>query len=135
MLRKLITLGASLSILAMPVSAFAAPFNAANNPNIVANYPNGPHTIVEKDGSIDYRDYGADVVIRAGNSNNFQQWFVGNNDSDHSVWMDVETATSCPAKWTFIENPYHPPFGDTWGYYFPPGDNYCVHTNDFGGTH
>ncbi len=118
--------------------AFAAPNNAANNPNIVANFPSGQHTVIEGNGVTDFNHVGSDVVMKAGNSNNFQQWFQGSSTTesqagahgDHSVWRDIGSNTSCPSGWTFVANPKQPPTGDTWGSYFPNGDNYCVHTND-----
>lgn len=107
--------------------AFAAPFKAANNPNILDNYPTGPHGII---GEAEYHE-GADVVMKAGRSGNIQQWFYGTSASEglhgeHSNWKNVGSATSCPAGWDFVADPY-----PEWGFYLESGANYCVHTNDF----
>lgn len=118
--------------------ALAAPNNATNNPNIVANYSNGQHTVIEGGGITDFNHVGSDVVMKAGNSQNFQQWFQGTSTTetqdsthgDHSVWRNVGSNTSCSSGWTLVVNPKQPPTGATWGSYFPNGDNYCVHTND-----
>lgn len=138
-MKKIFGLIVSVCLMSLAVSpALAAPNDAANNPNIVANYPDGQHTVIEGNGVTDYNHVGSDVVMQAGNSNNFQQWFNGTSTTetadsthgDHSVWRDIGQDTSCPSGWTFVENPNQPPTGDTWGTYFPSGDNYCVHTND-----
>lgn len=108
---------------------FAAPFNAENNPQIVANFPTGDHGVV---GESDTHN-GADVVMRAGDSGNFQQWFYGTStenggiiEGDHSVWMHVGSSTTCPNDdWDLVVNA-----NQSWGDYLEPG-NYCVHTNDF----
>lgn len=109
-------------------SAFAAPFNS-NNPNIVANYSSGDHGIVGEP----YLHQGADVVMRAGNSGNFQQWFYGTSEEnggitegDHSVWINVGTKTNCPGHAVLVASAY-----PAWGDYLQPGANYCVSTNDF----
>lgn len=122
-----------VSLVFVTSSAYAAPVNAGDkNPQVVALYLNGPHSIV---GEPDLH-YGMDIVMRDGNSNNFQQWFFGTSQEfggklhgDHSVWKYVGTGTTCPAKWTWIE---HASVG--WGDYLTPG-NYCVMTNDYQVTH
>jgi hypothetical protein len=106
--------------------AYAAPFNA-NNPNIVANYDSGPHGIPQEP---EYHE-GMDVVLKAGNSGNFQQWFEGTSTSEgyhgeHSVWREVGSDTSCPSGWDLYLDP-HPEHGD----YLTPGANYCVKTNGY----
>lgn len=110
-------------------SAFAAPFNATNNPQIVANYSSGDHGVVGEF----VTHNGADVVMRAGNSGNFQQWFYGtsdenggNTEGDHSIWRNVGDSTDCHAKEVLVENA-----SASWGDYLQPGANYCVKTNDF----
>jgi hypothetical protein len=121
-------LSITLSIAMMGVSAttiMAAPFNA-NNPNIVANYPTGPHGIV---GEPEYHE-GADVVMLAGQSGIVQQWFVGNSSvdgfhGDHSVWKPTSD-TTCQSGSVLVLNAY-----PDWGDYLIPGSNYCVTTNDF----
>ena len=102
------TIGASITS--------AAPFNAASNPNIVANYPTGPHGIV--------------VVMRAGQSGNFQQWFEGTSASEgyhgeHSLWKESQTG-ECKDKEYLVSNA-HPEWGD----YLAPDTDYCVKTNDY----
>lgn len=110
--------------------ALAAPTNTPkgnNNPNVVAFYTTGDHGIV---GEYSLHT-GADLVMAAGKSGNFQQWFTGNGDGtltyegDHSVWKSVGTSTSCPKGWSLVVNAQK-----DWGSYLQPG-NYCVHSNDF----
>lgn len=111
-------------------AAFAAPFNAAaNNPQVVAYYPTGDHGIPGEP----FLHNGEDLVMRAGNSGNFQQWFYGYSaeaggitEGDHSVWMNVGSKTSCPNGWFLVPDAY-----PEWGSYLEPGANYCTHTNDF----
>ncbi len=112
-------------------SVSAAPFNASGNPNIVANYPTGPHGIP---GEAEFHE-GADVVMRAGQSGNFQQWFYGTSASEnlhgeHSNWKNVGSATTCPNGWILFVDPY-----PEWGDYLEPGANYCIHTNNFHPSH
>ena len=122
------SLMAGMLYFTMTTSAMAAPFKAENNPQIVANYPTGSHGIVGEDA---YHE-GADVVMTTGKSGNLQQWFYGTSEEvdgthgDHSVWRNVGSDTSCPEGWDFIANPY-----PAWGDYLTPGNNYCVHTNDY----
>ena len=110
---------------AMGGSAFAAP--NTNNPQVVADYSSGTHGIVGEDAT----HTGSDVVMQAGNSGNFQQWFNGattestvTSEGDHSVWQSVGDATSCNPGWDLVTNA-----NQSWGSYLQPG-NYCVHTND-----
>ena len=127
-MKKLISTFAISSFFLISVgTALAAP--KANNPQVVANYSTGDHGIV---GEPDTHT-GADVVMTAGKSGNFQQWFKGTStenggitEGDHSVWMNVGSRTSCPNGWDFVSSPY-----PAWGSYLQPGANYCVHTNDF----
>ncbi len=111
-------------------TALAAPFNATNNPNIVANYDSGIHGIVG-DSNV---NEGSDVVMRAGNSGNFQQtfqqWFMDGTAGVHSVWM-VSKDGSCPDDWYKIEN-INTNSDNFWGDYLQTGETYCVHNNEFG---
>lgn len=120
-------------LLASVSSVGAAPTNsqkAENNPQIVSNYQTGDHTVVQPDNSIAYGQLGADVVMEAGEDKTFQQWYEGQNgETVHTVWRNIGTDTQCPANWLFIQNPQQPPTGDTWGYHFPDGSNYCVKSN------
>jgi hypothetical protein len=105
---------------------FAAPFNAENNPQIVANYDSGDHGIVGEP----YLHTGADVVMTTGKNGGIQQWFYGigedgKKEGDHSVWK-VSKDGSCDSGWVLVEDPY-----PEWGDYLVPGADYCVHTNDF----
>jgi hypothetical protein len=107
----------------------AAPFNAADkNPNVVAYYPTGPHGIVGIPGT---NHEGADLVMKAGKSGNFQQWFYGTNPLTgetygvHSIW-NVTKNGKCPANATLVENAY-----PGWGDYLQPGADYCVIENIF----
>ncbi len=70
----------ALGILAMNSGmAFAAPYNAAdNNPQVVAFYPTGTHGIPSEPCA---NHVGEDLVMRAGNSGNFQQWSYGSTPS------------------------------------------------------
>jgi len=106
----------------------AAPFKADNNPLIVANYPTGDHGIVGEP----VLHNGADVVMRAGNSGNFQQWFYGTaaeegvvTEGDHSVWLISKDGT-CPSNFVLV-----PSANPDWGDYLVAGADYCVHTNDY----
>ncbi len=118
-----------LSVSTLSVAS-AAPFNAENNPNIVANYPTGPHGIV---GDSEYHE-GADVVMKDGNSPTLQQWFYGTSASnglhgDHSVWKVSKDGT-CPDNWILFPQAY-PSMGD----YLEPGADYCVMTNEYHPSH
>lgn len=99
-----------------------------NNPNIVAYYPgpNDVHGIPQE--TEEHR--GADLVIKSGNSNNFQQFFYGTSTSEgthgeHTTWNYVGTDPNyeCPPGWDLYPDDYG---GDylTEGYY-------CVKTNDY----
>lgn len=105
----------------------AAPFNAAdNNPNVVAFYDSGTHGIVGESAT----HTSTDLVMGAGKSGNFQQWFWGTaggvKDGDHSLWKNVGSKTSCPKGWDLVKNA-----SLSWGSYLAAGANYCVRTNDF----
>ncbi|MGE5393044.1 MAG: hypothetical protein ACM3NH_04865 [Candidatus Saccharibacteria bacterium] len=131
-MNKIALVSGVLLSLALTAPALAAPFNAANNPNIVANYPTGDHGIAGEP----VNHNGADVVMRAGNSGNFQQWFVGTaaenggvTEGDHSVWM-LSKDGSCPND-SWYKMTVGP--GNFWGDYLVNGGTYCIHTNDFNG--
>lgn len=118
------------------VSANAAPFKANDkNPNIVAFFPDGVHGIPDEP---DITHEGKEVVMRAGNSGNFQQWFYGTSDEgpgkegDHTLWKLLKK-DQCPDGSTLIPDAF-----PEWGDYLQPGADYCVKTNDFhvtGGHH
>ena len=126
-----LTVGLLCSLGVTKVSA--APTNppkADNNPQVVAYYPVGSHTVIQPDNTILYGQNGTDLVLEAGEDKTFQQWYEGvNGDKVHTVWRNVGSDTQCPSDWLLIQNPYQPPTGDTWGYHFPNGDNYCVKSN------
>lgn len=124
---KIVALAAVAAIALAGNVALAAPFKAEGNPQIVANYPTGPHGIP---GESEYHE-GADVVMRAGNSGNFQQWFYGTSASEglhgeHSLWKYSESG-ECNDNEVKVE------VGDpsAWGDYLVDGGTYCVKTNDF----
>jgi len=102
---------------------------AEHNPNVVAYYETGPHGIVGESGV--YHE-GEDIVMRAGKSGNFQQWFYGESDEtqgkegDHSVWLVKKDGKDCPDHFVLVENA-----SENWGDYLKPGADYCVKTNDF----
>jgi hypothetical protein len=108
--------------------AYAAPFNAANNPKIVANYSSGDHGIPGEP----YLHQGADVVM-CNNNGLCQQWFVGTSEEpgdafhgDHSVWKPESLGSGQPkSNETVVPNA-----NTAWGDYLAPGD-YFVTTNDF----
>jgi hypothetical protein len=118
---------ASLSVSA---AAEAAPFKTYDkNPNVVAYYPTGPHGIPDEPG---IHHEGKDLVMRAGKSGNFQQWFYGWSEENggilegnHTVWRIVKNDKT-PGNWTRISDP-HPEWGD----YLTPGVDYLAKTNDF----
>ena len=111
--------------------AVASPLNehkAENNPNVVAYLTNGIHTVIMPDGSLVNNWEGGDLVQQAGL--NFHQFFEDvNGNRIHTLFRNIGDGTDCPSGWWFLENPYDPTPGDTWGYYFPEGDNYCVRSN------
>lgn len=120
-----------LSTMFIALSAQAAPFKAADkNPNVVSYYPEGLHGIPDEPG---ITHEGKDIVMAAGKSGNFQQWFYGTAYEldgtrvvgKHTVWK-VKKGLDCPDTWTEIKNAY-----PDWGYHFEPGKDYCVKTNDF----
>lgn len=109
----------------------AAPFKAEDkNPNVVAYYEDGPHGIP---GNSAHHE-GEDIVMQAGKSGVFQQWFYGEGEDyegkhgHHSVW---KPADGCPANW-FEMTVTGSGGGNFWGDYLDlePG-TYCIHTNDF----
>jgi hypothetical protein len=126
-----------IAVFVVATPAMAAPFKAADkNPNVVAYYESGAHGIPDEPGI--YHE-GKDLVMRAGKSGNFQQWFYGfaNEyggviEGDHTVWK-LQKDDQCADGWTEIEDAY-----PEWGDYLEPGADYCVKTNDFkvkGGNH
>lgn len=96
-----------------------------NNPQVVAYYLTGSHGIVGEY----YLHEGKDVVMRAGNSGNFQQWFYGTSaegvHGDHSVWKISKNGT-CSDGAILVPNA-----SASWGDYLVHGADYCVKTNDF----
>ncbi|KKR33151.1 MAG: hypothetical protein UT63_C0023G0014 [Candidatus Gottesmanbacteria bacterium GW2011_GWC2_39_8] len=117
--------------LLMPVVTLAAPTNenkAENNPQVVAYYTEGEHGVPPESDT----HTGTDLVMQAGESGNFQQWFLGlneetgKNEGAHSLWKNVGTDTTCPNGWTLV-----PDANPEWGDYLEPGANFCVHTNHF----
>jgi hypothetical protein len=126
-MKKILGSLTALALLMGSGTALAAPFKAQNNPQIVANYPDGLHGIP---GETEDHE-GADVVMRAGNSGNFQQWFYGTSASeslhgDHSVWKLSKDGT-CPNGWLKMANTAD----NFWGNYLVTDGIYCIHTNDF----
>jgi hypothetical protein len=108
-------------------SVEAGPFKAENNPQIVANYDSGPHGIP---GESEHH-VGADVVLQAGKSGNFIQWFVGHSDSEghhgeHSVWKVKKDNQDCKDNWLLYPQP-----NPDWGDYLVENADYCVMTNDY----
>jgi hypothetical protein len=120
----------ALSVVANPSKVLAAPYNAAdNNPQVVAFYPTGPHGIPSEPGG---NHEGMDLVMQAGKSGNFQQWFYGTFPAggeglhgDHDVWLVSKDGT-CPPNATLVPQAY-----PGWGDYLVPGADYCVMNNDF----
>lgn len=113
------------------ITADAAPWVPAENetnPQIVAYYPEGPHSIVGLDGQFE----GRDLVMLRGNSGQIQQWFEGIIDGKyaaiHSVW-NLSKNGSCPGDWIAVPNAY-----PQWGDYLVPGATYCVKNNYYQGT-
>lgn len=113
-----------------PSLAYAAPFKAEDkNPNVVAYYENEDHGIPGND----LYHEGEDLVIQAGKSGVFQQWFYGSGDDyegdhgHHSVWKPSKDG--CPPNW-FEMTVTVEGGGNYWGDYLEPGA-YCIHTNDF----
>jgi hypothetical protein len=117
-------------------SVSAAPFKAEDkNPNVLVYYEDGKHGIVGEDALHE----GQDLVMKAGKSGNFQQWFYGIayegeggaaiTEGDHSVWK-LSKDGSCPEGWYKLEGVNTSP-DKFWGDYLEYGATYCIHTNDF----
>ncbi len=127
-------LAISVFFLVNSPAAFAAPWVPASaNPfsdKYVAFYDWGTtHGIAGEEGTF----VGRDVVMRRGNSGQFQQWFEGTNPDGeyvaiHSVWNFAHNK-GCQDNWVTIENAY-----PDWGDYLVPGATYCVHNNYYQGT-
>ncbi len=116
-------------LLFTPVVSLAAPFNADGNPQIVANYDSGEHGVVGETET----HTGADVVMRAGESGNFQQWFYGTStedggitEGDHSIWKLSEDGACNGGATAMTVNSEN-----FWGDYLVEGGTYCIKTNDF----
>ena len=98
----------------------------ATNPNFVVYYPDGLHGIVGE-----FEDHeGEDLVMRAGQSGNFQQWFYGVSPSEglhgeHSIWQEKH-GEGCPNDFILVPDAF-----PEWGDYLTPNTDYCVKTNDF----
>ena|SRR5258708_6259508 len=132
MKKILLTSAAALGLFVMSAGAiFAAPYNPNFvNPQVVAFYTSGPHGIPSETCS---NHYGFDLVMRDGNSGNFQEWSYGSTPcdengvlhGDHDLWQISKDGT-CPDKATTIPNAY-----PGWGSYLTPGATYCVLNNDF----
>lgn len=136
-------IGVTTAVLIFFVSSglsLAAPWTPAGNqitPNdkFVAYYPDGRKAIA----GLGDQYYGRDLVMRRGNSGDFQQWFEGNDPNGnfvaiHSVWNLLKKGDSCPNDWIKIvnANPAGPDYG--WGDYLVEGADYCVHNNYYQGT-
>ena len=135
-MKKLLASFATITVfLASTSTAMAAPWFPAENqltPNdkFVAYYPDGRHAIAGFDND---QFFGRDLVMRRGESGQFQQWFQGTNPNGdyvaiHSVW-NLAHAGKCPNTWISIPNAY-----PQWGYYLVPNATYCVHNNFYQGT-
>ncbi len=133
-MKILVTLGALvLGLATLSTTAIANGFtlaNRADNPNTVAYYPSGLHGIVGEPG---INHEGEDLVMKAGKSGNFLQWFCGTADEnggvqegEFSLWQEKEEGKSCPDNFIEVDNAY-----PAWGDYLKPGADYCVKTHDF----
>ena len=117
-----------LTLSASPAEASPENENkAVNNPQVVAYHPEGVHAVVGEEGDT---HTGSDLVMQAGEGGVFQQWFLGESESEgshgeHSVWVPA-TNGECANGWVYVTEPY-----PEWGDYFPAGVDYCVHTNDY----
>ena len=118
---------AVLGVMAFSASSvLAAPFNAADrNSQVVAFYQTGDHGIVGEF----YLHQGTDLVMRRGNSGNFQQWFYGDSaiglHGDHSIW-NISKDGTCSSDRILVKDAWL-----YWGDYLVHGADYCVHTNEF----
>lgn len=142
------------AVLVAAGSTFATPLvlnGHESDPNFVVYYPSGFHGIV---GESDIPHEGEDLVMRAGQSGNFQQWFCGisgdesgienhgqqlngingedgddevNFECEHSVWIQLNPNQPCNGENAVLVPNAYP----TWGDYLTPGADYCVTTNDF----
>ena len=121
---------ASGMFLTSGLSAFAAPYKAAeNNPQVVAFYEEGTHGIPSEPGG---NHEGTNMVKQNGNSGNFQAWFYGTFPAGeeglhghHLVWKISKDGT-CPSDAVFI-----PDANPGWGDYLVEGADYCVLDNQY----
>lgn len=127
----------SLFVLALAMTAAAGKAVATvrlfdgrvTNPNFVVYYPTGEHGIVGESG---ITHEGEDLVMRAGESGNFLQWFFGTSsegeglEGDFSRWLVREEGHNCPDDFILVPNAY-----PEWGTYLQPNTDYCVKTTDF----
>lgn len=134
-MKKIITLIAVvLTMLAFSnaVTVEAAPFKANDkNPNVVSYYP-GPDDVhaIPLDPVIHLT--GIDLVMRNGNSENFNQWYYSEEHGGyHSVWKIRKPNQEVMEGWVLIENAN--PIGDDvgWGDHLVEGADYFVKTNQF----
>jgi hypothetical protein len=116
----------ALAVVFLSGTAFAAPKDPNSNPNVVAYYPTGDHGVVGEY----YLHTGSDLVVAAGNSGNFDQWFIGTTTesngatvTEHSVWNLSHNGT-CPNGWILVPNA-----SADWGSYLTAGADYCVSTS------
>jgi len=107
------------TVLAFSSTIYAAP--DPNNPNVVAYYEDGIHAI-PLNATIWLEGY--DLVMKNGNSGNFNQWFWNGDIGYHSVW-NVTKNGNC-ANGVLIHDP-----NPLWGDYLVDNADYCVITNIF----
>lgn len=126
----------SLFILAVALTAASSKAIATDrlldgretNPNFVVYYPTGLHGIVGESG---ITHEGEDLVMRAGKSGNFLQWFFGTSqegeglEGDFSRWL-VKEGNKCPDDFILVPDAF-----PEWGTYLQPNTDYCVKTTDF----
>jgi hypothetical protein len=129
-----------VSLFALAVAATASSTTAfatdrlldgrSTNPNFVVYYPDGPHGIVGESGIL---HEGEDLVMRAGQSGNFLQWFYGRAEEnggqiegDFSRWLALKEGHKCPDDFILVPDAY-----PEWGTYLEPNTDYCVKTTDF----
>ena len=100
-----------------------------NHPNVIVFHKGGTHIIPTAPANRTEANWylvleGKDLIMRAGQSGNFHQWFINGEVGYHSVW-NVTKNGKCPPKAEKIVG--------GWGDYMDSSATYCVITNEFRG--
>ena len=102
-----------------------------DHPNVIVFHNGGSHQIpIAPEARTQENWYlvleGSDLIMKAGNSDNFHQWFINGKVGYHSVW-NVTKNGKCPPHGEIIKG--------GWGDYMDSSAEYCVITNQFRGIY